>query len=68
MFSILCGNSGNIFLMLGSGSFKCFKAISTALSPLYGTWPVNSSYIKIPIEYMSLLIVEPLPAACSGGK
>ena len=49
-FSTLCGISGNSSLILGSGSFKCFKAISTALSPRYGNWPTNNSYIKIPME------------------
>ena len=67
-FSIDCGIDELTFLILGNGSFRCFNAISTALSPLYGTKPESNSYIIIPIEYMSLLIVEPFPCACSGGK
>ena len=30
------------------------KFFSTAFSPRYGSFPVRSSYIKIPIEYISL--------------
>ena len=33
IFSTLWGISGNSSLIDGRGSFKCFKAISTALSP-----------------------------------
>ena len=44
------------------------SAISTAVSPLNGITPASISYIIIPNEYMSLLIVLPLPDACSGGK
>ena len=47
---IACGKSGHSSLIEGSGSFKCLSAISTALSPLKGNFPLKSSYIKIPIE------------------
>ena len=50
MFSTDCGIVGFCFLILGIFSFICFKAISTAVSPLNGTEPVNSSYINIPRE------------------
>ena len=50
IFSTLCGIVGFCFLRLGIGSFKCFRAISTALSPLNGIVPVNNSYISIPNE------------------
>ena len=50
IFSTLCGIFGNSLLIEGIGSFKCFNAISTALSPLKGRYPVKSSYIIIPRE------------------
>ena len=40
----------NKIASLGIASFICFIAISTALSPLNGTFPVNNSNIKIPNE------------------
>ena len=63
-----CGTFGFSFLTLGIGFFKCFIAISTAVSPLKGIVPASISYIIIPREYISDLIVDPLPLACSGGK
>ena len=68
IFSTDCGIVGFCFLTLGIFSFMCFKAISTAVSPLNGTEPVNNSYINIPNEYISLFTVDPLPLACSGGR
>ena len=68
IFSTDCGIVGFCFLILGIFSFICLSAISTAVSPLNGTDPVNSSYINIPNEYISLFTVDPFPLACSGGR